>query len=230
MAKKYHVNDSGEPGVCKAEKHCPFGGDNQHYADKDLARKAYELSMGYQLTKSEIKPDKKVKPKKLSAKREELLSSFNKTEWDGYSIEELQFDEDSERERLTEKYNDSLSIESELKLRHTNWTNRARTSTTKNNGGKVPMRLIPTGSTISFVHRGKNYERVVGLPTVLTDGSVVGKYKDIANQWDYIDGDTTLNVLRAPENKPVSKVWDKENEEASNLQQLRLRWSQSRSN
>ena len=226
MAKKYHVNDSGEPGLCKAEKHCPFGGDNQHYADKELARKAYELSMGYQMTKAEVNPGKKEKAKKVNVKYEGLVSNFNKTAWDGYSIEDLQFDENAERERLIKKYSDSIDVESELKIRRESWANRARTAPAKNNEIKVPVRLIPTGSTISFTYRGRRYERSVGLPTILNDNSVVGKYKDIANQWDYIDGDTTLNVLRVPKNKSVSKIWDKENEEAANLQKLRLHWNQ----
>lgn len=43
---KFHVNpESGNPGECKAEVQCPFGGDEAHYTSADNARKAFELSM-----------------------------------------------------------------------------------------------------------------------------------------------------------------------------------------
>lgn len=43
---KYHVNNDGEPGLCRATiGDCPFGGEAQHYPDKQTAQKAFELSM-----------------------------------------------------------------------------------------------------------------------------------------------------------------------------------------
>lgn len=43
---KFHVNDKGEAGECAATKgNCPFGGEAQHYESRELAQKAYELSM-----------------------------------------------------------------------------------------------------------------------------------------------------------------------------------------
>ena len=40
----YHINpETGNPGLCKATKSCPFGDiDKDHYASQDEARKAYE--------------------------------------------------------------------------------------------------------------------------------------------------------------------------------------------
>jgi hypothetical protein len=42
---KYHLDPAGNPGICKATKRCPFGGDLQkdHYPSEAVARKAYEL-------------------------------------------------------------------------------------------------------------------------------------------------------------------------------------------
>lgn len=41
----YHVNNNGDVGLCKAKKRpCPFGGDEVHYANAELARKAFEES------------------------------------------------------------------------------------------------------------------------------------------------------------------------------------------
>ena len=56
---KFHINpENGKISACKALKGgCPFGGDSQHYATKDRAQQAFELSMGAQtqtLNKSEL--------------------------------------------------------------------------------------------------------------------------------------------------------------------------------
>jgi len=53
---KYHVNDKGNPGNCKAVLgNCPFGGASQHYATKELAQQAFELSMASQkFTKARV--------------------------------------------------------------------------------------------------------------------------------------------------------------------------------
>lgn len=41
----YHVNPkTGEPGICKAAKSCPFGGLEVHYTSPEAARAAYENS------------------------------------------------------------------------------------------------------------------------------------------------------------------------------------------
>lgn len=42
---RIHINGAGEPGECRAEKQCPFGGDDKHYDSVDAARAAYEKKM-----------------------------------------------------------------------------------------------------------------------------------------------------------------------------------------
>ena len=39
---KYHITKKGEPGVCRATKTCPLGGESEHYATKEEAAKAFE--------------------------------------------------------------------------------------------------------------------------------------------------------------------------------------------
>ena len=39
---KYHINYKGEAGLCRAEKNCPFGGDEDHFVSPEAARAAYE--------------------------------------------------------------------------------------------------------------------------------------------------------------------------------------------
>jgi hypothetical protein len=47
---KFHINSSGEPGNCRAEKGgCPFGGEEQHYSSAAEAGKAYESKMADQV-------------------------------------------------------------------------------------------------------------------------------------------------------------------------------------
>lgn len=44
---RYHLNpETGNPGLCRATKACPFGDfEHAHYATKEAAREAFELSM-----------------------------------------------------------------------------------------------------------------------------------------------------------------------------------------
>lgn len=41
---KFHINSKGEPGLCQAQKSCPFGGEASHYATAEEARQAFEAS------------------------------------------------------------------------------------------------------------------------------------------------------------------------------------------
>ena len=43
---RFHINPkTGEPGICHAQKNCPFGGEDAHFASKNEARAAYEKQM-----------------------------------------------------------------------------------------------------------------------------------------------------------------------------------------
>jgi len=47
---KYHLNEKGVAGVCRAkEGNCPLGGDKKHFESKEDAQKAYEKIMENQL-------------------------------------------------------------------------------------------------------------------------------------------------------------------------------------
>lgn len=39
---RFHINEAGEPGACRAKKHCPFGGLDSHFETKVAAREFYE--------------------------------------------------------------------------------------------------------------------------------------------------------------------------------------------
>ncbi len=38
----FHINAKGEPGQCRAQKQCPFGGVDAHFTSAEAARSAYE--------------------------------------------------------------------------------------------------------------------------------------------------------------------------------------------
>lgn len=62
---KFHVNPStGNPGRCFALKKCRFGGDDEHYASKELASLAYEKFYAQEeipvLRKTDAEPKKKL--------------------------------------------------------------------------------------------------------------------------------------------------------------------------
>lgn len=45
---KYHINAQGNPGVCRAQRACPFGGESEHFGSAEEARMAYEGAMSGQ--------------------------------------------------------------------------------------------------------------------------------------------------------------------------------------
>lgn len=62
---KFHVNPStGNPGRCFALKKCRFGGDDEHYASKELAALAYERLHAPEeipvLRKADVEPTKRL--------------------------------------------------------------------------------------------------------------------------------------------------------------------------
>lgn len=68
---KYHVNEAGDAGPCKAEKgQCPFGGEAQHYATPEVARQAYELSLASQVVPEAVV--KEVTPKQVLVSAPEM--------------------------------------------------------------------------------------------------------------------------------------------------------------
>jgi GNAT superfamily N-acetyltransferase len=45
--QRYHINSrTGNAGLCRALKQCPFGDNSSHYSNRELAQTAYELLMG----------------------------------------------------------------------------------------------------------------------------------------------------------------------------------------
>lgn len=80
---------------------------------------------------------------------------------------------------------------------------RATPPTTK---GKYAIARLPVGTDVRIsTSRGDVY-RKVGSPVVNDDGSVVGRYRDVAGQWDYVQPDTEFDVQWIPPGKDVPKA------------------------
>ena len=80
---KYHVNPAtGNPGVCRAQKNCPFGGEADHYSTREEAREAYEKSQ--QLKDDHVEALQKVYDNLLAASWEmsrDHNANFSRREW-----------------------------------------------------------------------------------------------------------------------------------------------------
>lgn len=73
----------------------------------------------------------------------------------------------------------------------------------------MPIRLIPVGSEVQVRDGSYGYvSRTVGTPIVLDDGRVVGRYRDIARQWDYVEPETTFEVVSIPAGKRPHKAFN----------------------
>jgi len=46
MESRYHLNNQGNPGLCRATNQCPFGGPEEHYTSKEQALQAFEKLQG----------------------------------------------------------------------------------------------------------------------------------------------------------------------------------------
>ncbi len=46
MGARYHLNNQGEPGLCRATKKCPFGTADEHYDSVEEAAAAFEALQG----------------------------------------------------------------------------------------------------------------------------------------------------------------------------------------
>lgn len=61
---QYHINPkTGNPGICRAESKCPFGGADEHYTTKAAAREAFEKSASGKSAISRPKPKTPRKPR-----------------------------------------------------------------------------------------------------------------------------------------------------------------------
>lgn len=80
--QRFHVNpETGSPGLCRAQSGgCPFGGDESHYPSKEVAQKAFELSMAGETFKKETKASKMKKELNVEKLKEDAAIVEN---WKG---------------------------------------------------------------------------------------------------------------------------------------------------
>lgn len=241
---KFHVNDKGESGQCRATQGgCPFGGEAQHYSSPEIARQAYELSMaGEQIATISKKPavssEKTPQPVKKNANphlpltREEYDPSLH----EGFDYDEVFYDEAATRKMIEDLYENRYpgSEESNAErvregmIQHRlNWARKARFEKAKSFEKNVPIRLIPTGAKVEVrQHTTNRYSnrayRPVGRPVEIEGTTrVVGRYRDSMNEWDYVEPDTTFNLGHVDSDKKIDSHWKDENLVAQRLAMVR---------
>jgi hypothetical protein len=233
---KFHVNNSGEAGQCRATQGgCPFGGDAQHYETPEVARQAFELSMAASQLPTVAKKLTKAEAASASAKEAFFPASYG-----GHSYEEIVFDEEAIRAKWRARHRQNAKV-SRLRLDDLEdhvgndtrrekkiWETAARTEPAKSYDKNVPIRLIPVGTEVEVYdsrRRGYLY-KTVGTPVDNGDGHVVGKYRDVANEWDYVEPNTTFNLGPVPGNKKISPRWHAANQKAASLKAMREQYKQ----
>lgn len=76
---KYHITAKGNPGLCRATKRCPLGGENEHYSTKEEAQKAYEKEKAFDtLAKTTSSSHQKVLQKELNTLLSEREEAYDK--------------------------------------------------------------------------------------------------------------------------------------------------------
>jgi hypothetical protein len=235
---KFHVNNSGEPGKCAAEHgRCPFGGDAQHYESSEVARQAFELSMaGSQVPEASKKTSKVVRTDAVEAV---LRDEWYSDDYGGLDYKEVVFDKEDILRKWTDFYKQNARVskttmEGVSEAAHGSmlnekkvWEAAGRIEPAKSYEKGVPIRLLPVGVEVEVndYRRGVLY-KTVGTPVDNGDGHVVGKYRDIANEWDYVEPNTTFNLGPVPSNKSVSPRWKAANAKAAEIAKQRAQYQQ----
>lgn len=241
---KFHVNDKGEAGQCRAEKGgCPFGGEAQHYSSPENARQAYELSMaGEQIATISRKPAVSIeKAPQAVRKNANPDLPLTREEYDpilheGFDYDEVFYDEAATRKMITDVYENRYPGDTESNVERVraamvqhrlNWARKARFEKAKSFEKNVPIRLIPTGSKVEVnQHTRDRYSnkayRPVGRPVEIEGTSrVVGRYRNSMNEWDYVEPDTTFNLGHVDSDKKIDSHWNDENQNAKRLAMVR---------
>lgn len=235
---KFHVNNSGEAGQCRAAQGgCPFGGDAQHYESPEVARQAFELSMaGSQVPEASKKTSGSGRTEAVEAA---VRGEWYPSDYGNLDYKEVVFDQDEVLNKWKEFFKNNARI-SRLKMEGIDeaaygamsnekkvWETAARTEPAKSYEKNVPIRLLPVGAEVEV----RDYQRgilhkTVGTPVDNGDGDIVGKYRDIANEWDYVSPSTTFNLGRVPSNKSVSPRWKAANVKAAEIAKQRDQYQQ----
>lgn len=235
---KFHVNNAGEVGQCKATQGgCPFGGDAQHYESPEIARKAYELSMASSQVPTVTKKVSKAEAESIAEKE-----AFSPASYGGYSYEEVVFDEVTIRARRKawHRHNAQVSrlrlddledhVGNDVYREKKAWETAGRTEPAKSYDKGVPIRLIPVGTEVEvYDSRRHGYVyKTVGTPVDNGGGDVVGKYRDVANEWDYVQPNTTFNVGPVAGEKKLSPRWHAANQKAASLKAMREQYQKDK--
>jgi hypothetical protein len=248
---KFHLNDKGEAGQCKATQgSCPFGGDAQHYSSTEKARTAYEASMAAEQIPTTVKKIAttrgakalRTEPPKPLLSREEFDPDLH----DGFEYDEVFFDE---KEIRRQAFVESTSGESHdpmdekdlaemtqkiLTRKRAEWENMARTKPAKSFEKNVPIRLIPAYSTVQIDARTEygglssapKLARNVGQPVFdEEEDRWVGRYADADNQWRRAEPYTMFDTAHVPSDGKLNPSWEEENEIAQRLATVRERYA-----
>lgn len=240
---KFHLNDKGEAGQCKATQGgCPFGGEAQHYSSTEKARTAYEASMAAEQIPATVKKTFATSEQKVESVSLPSREDFDPDLHDGFEYDEVFFDEEEVRR---DAFVDSTSGESHdpmdkddftemtqrvLTRRRAEWENMARTEPAKSFEKNVPIRLIPAYSTVQIDARtgygsrsdAPKLARNVGQPVFdEEEDRWVGRYADADNQWRRAEPYTTFDTAHVPPGGKLNPSWEEENEIAQRLSAVR---------
>lgn len=73
----------------------------------------------------------------------------------------------------------------------------------------VPIRLLPVGTLVEVSGtNNRTVRRRVGTPIKLDDGTVVCRYRDCMNEWDWVQPSTCFNVAYIDPSKRTHKLLD----------------------
>lgn len=250
---KFHLNDKGEAGQCRATQGgCPFGGEAQHYSSTEKARTAYEASMAAEQIPTTVKKtatarsENAFRPEspKLPLSREDFNPALN----ENFEYDEVFFDEQDIREQsylnstAGESHDpvdkDDLLVMAQMAVdrKRIAWESWTRTEPAKPFERNVPLRLIPAYSTVQIMARteyggsldGSWVTRSVGQPVFDEDEDRwIGRYVNAYNEWQNAEPEDTFDTVHVPSNGELNPSWEEENEIAKRLAKVRAAYAKT---
>lgn len=240
---KFHVNDKGEAGKCRARgEGCPFGGDSKHYGTLELAREAFEkANAGKQLPETAKKMTRRER-KELAARRKALEAKFDSRKFGDLQFSDIVFNrarhEELNRVKVKKAYPKLSKSELEdIVQRRTesdrrSWERRARTTPPESFEKNVPIRLVPIGTNL-VKDDGEGGVMVVGKiepPTIQLDiAQVVGCYRDNNGNLQKVNANTAVSIGQLPQDSgrtPSPWAWVREDAKAIKLQRYREKFAE----
>lgn len=236
---KYHVNNQGEPGKCRAEGDgCPFGSADKHHDSPEIARAAYEKSNVGRELPAPVKKVSRRERKEQVAAMNEAYNNHDASKYDGLRFSEVTFDHvanEQQNRSYVKRSFPKLSkpdVEAAVNMRmesdRAKWERAARTEPAEAFEKDVPIRLVPVGAEVV-----SDDGTVIGIVDKPSPRHDVADFVGIVRMNDgterSFEGNQGINIGKLPAEEVFStdSMWDRNNSHAKKISENRVKYQKA---